>query len=137
MADALTVQIRNRLSEIERVTRSVDAFAERAQLAPKLTFAVTLALEEILVNTISYGYGDEADHTIDVRVTVEGGTLSARVEDDARPFDPTMHPAPDVTAATEDRPIGGLGIHLIRALFDVVEYEHRAGKNVLVMRKTL
>ncbi|MBM4440929.1 MAG: ATP-binding protein [Candidatus Rokubacteria bacterium] len=137
MADELVLQVKNQLSEIERITQSVEAFAERNDLAPKVTFAVNLAIEEVLVNTISYGYADSGDHVIDIRVTVDAGVLTARVEDDARPFDPTDHPAPDTTKGAEDRAIGGLGIHLVRGLFDVVEYHRRGERNQLVMKKNL
>ena len=135
MADVLVLQVKNQLSEIERITQSVDAFAERHALPPKVTFAVNLALEEVLVNTISYGYVDATDHLIDIHVQVEGGVLTARVEDDARPFDPTDHPVPDTLKPVEDRAIGGLGIHLVRGLFDVVEYQRRGERNLLVMKK--
>jgi anti-sigma regulatory factor (Ser/Thr protein kinase) len=137
MADGLRLQVKNQLSEIERITESVQAFAARHALPPKVTFAVNLALEEVLVNTISYGYGDSGDHMIDIHVHVEDGVLTARVEDDARPFDPTDHPRPDTTKAADDRAIGGLGIHLVRGLFDTVEYQRRGERNFLVMQKNL
>lgn len=135
--DELVLKVTNQLSEIERITQSVEAFAERNDLSPKVTFAVNLALEEVLVNTISYGYGDSGGHQIDIRITIEGGSLTARVEDDARPFDPTDHPTPDTTKGAEDRAIGGLGIHLVRGLFDAVEYYRRGERNLLVMKKNL
>lgn len=138
MADELVLTVVNQLSEIERITQSVEAFAERNDLAPKVTFAVNLALEEVLVNTISYGYGDSGgDHRIDIKITIEDRVLTARVEDDARPFDPTEHPTPDTTKGAEDRNIGGLGIHLVRGLFDAVEYRRKGERNLLVLKKNL
>jgi serine/threonine-protein kinase RsbW len=137
MADELVLKVVNQLSEIERITQSVEAFAERNDLPPKVTFAVNLALEEVLVNTISYGYGDSGAHQIDIKITIDAGVLTARLEDDARPFDPTEHPTPDTTKGAEDRNIGGLGIHLVRGLFDAVEYRRNGERNLLVLKKTL
>jgi anti-sigma regulatory factor (Ser/Thr protein kinase) len=136
-ADELVLTVVNQLSEIGRITRSVEAFAARNDLAPKATLALSLALEEVLVNTISYGYGDSGAHRIDIHISVEGGVLTARLKDDARPFDPTKHPPPDLTKGAEDRTIGGLGIHLVRGLFDVVEYRRDGERNVLVLKKNV
>jgi serine/threonine-protein kinase RsbW len=59
------------------------------------------------------------------------------VEDDGRPFDPLLVPPPDLTLPLERRPIGGLGIHLIRSLMDEVAYARHDGRNVLKMAKRL
>ena len=65
------------------------------------------------------------------------GRLSAEVEDDGRPFNPLTAPAPDLTSAVEDRPVGGLGIHLVRSLMEQVDYRRESGKNHLIMSKRL
>ena len=137
MTDRLVLQVQSRLSEVARIAPSLREFADRHALPTKAILAVNLALEEIMVNTISYGYADPRDHCIDIEVTIADGLLIVRVEDDARPYDPTAHSAPDFSKALEDRPVGGLGIHLMRALFDAVEYQRSGGRNVLVLRKGL
>jgi anti-sigma regulatory factor (Ser/Thr protein kinase) len=139
MTDELVLSVTNQLSEIARITRSVEAFADRQGLSAHVRFAVNFALEELVVNAISYGYreGGSGDHHIDITVTVDGGLLMARLEDDGCPFDPTAYPAPDTTRGVEDRKIGGLGIHLVRGLFDTMEYRRSGERNVLVMKKSL
>ena len=68
---------------------------------------------------------------------LEDGELVAEVEDDGTPFNPLDVPAPDVTRPIEDRPIGGLGIHLTKKMVDGIDYSLRDGKNVLRLRKKL
>jgi anti-sigma regulatory factor (Ser/Thr protein kinase) len=137
MTDRLVLQVQSRLSEVARIAPSLREFADRHAVPTRAILAVNLALEEIMVNTISYGYADLRDRSIRVELTVTDGWLVVRVEDDAGPFDPTTRPAPDLSQRLEDRPVGGLGIHLVRGLFDAVEYERAGGRNVLVLRKGL
>jgi anti-sigma regulatory factor (Ser/Thr protein kinase) len=72
-----------------------------------------------------------------VRLRRTGDSVAVEVEDDGRPFDPLQVPPPDLTLSLEQRPIGGLGIHLIRNLMDEVSYARRDGRNVLKMAKHL
>ena len=97
--------------------------------------ALNLALEEILVNVIAHGYQGSADHQIIVRLALDDGEVRAEVEDDARPFNPLEAPEPDLSKPLEERPIGGLGIHLTRKMMDGLVYRRQGDKNLLVMRK--
>ena len=98
-------------------------------------FAVDLAIDEVVTNVISYGFGDAAEHLIQVRLVLNSGELTLEVEDDGKPFDPLCQPPPNLTLALEDRPIGGLGIHLVRNLMDCTEYRRQHDRNLLIMRK--
>ena len=53
------------------------------------------------------------------------------------PFDPTARAEVDTTAGVEERPIGGLGIHLIRRIMDSVKYKRKNGMNILKITKNL
>jgi serine/threonine-protein kinase RsbW len=97
---------------------------------------LNLVLEEWLTNVISYGFDAGGDHRIVLDLALdESGELSARVEDDGRPFDPLSLPTPDVTVGLDERKVGGLGVLLIRRLMDDVTYSRSGDRNVLVMRK--
>jgi serine/threonine-protein kinase RsbW len=67
---------------------------------------------------------------------VDGG-VSLIVEDDGPPFDPLALPAPDVTASLESRPVGGLGVFLVRKMMDIVRYQRHGECNRLQMTKHL
>jgi anti-sigma regulatory factor (Ser/Thr protein kinase) len=94
-----------------------------------------LALVEWLTNVVAYSYEDEAEHRIRVRLTREDDCVRVEVQDDGRRFNPLEHPPTDISIPLAEKPIGGLGIHMIRHLMDSVHYKRRGGKNVLTMTK--
>jgi len=123
------------LGELARLGDQLQAFAAANGLSDGTLFAVNLALEELITNTISYGFTDDSAHTITISLDLDGRDLHVRIEDDAMPFNPLEHEAPDLDAPLADRPIGGLGVHLVRTLMDEVRYERAGTRNVLSMRK--
>ena len=134
----MSVTLANDQSEVEKLGRLVEAFGVTHGLPPESIFSVTLALDEVVTNIIRYAYNDNGrPHPIVVRLAVEEGFLAAQVEDEGRAFNPLEAPAPDIDADIEDRPIGGLGIHLVRSTMDSVEYRRDDGRNVFTMKKRL
>lgn len=70
-----------------------------------------------------------------IRISVDAQTLSLFLEDTGHPFDPTRRPPPShLTDPLEERPIGGLGIHLMRNLFHEIDYQYTQGRNHLELR---
>jgi anti-sigma regulatory factor (Ser/Thr protein kinase) len=135
---SISVTLVNDQSEVERLGRLVEAFGEAERLSAELVFSVNLALDEVITNIIRYAHeADDRQHPIDVRLSLEQGVLTAQVEDDGRPFNPLEAPLPDLDADIEERPIGGLGIHLVRTMMSSLEYRRENGRNVLIMKKTL
>jgi serine/threonine-protein kinase RsbW len=135
--ERLHLRIANDLAELSRVAESVDEFCVRQDIPPGCAFKLNIALEELLTNTISYGYGDEERHEITVDLAREGETIVTEISDDARPFDPLKAPPPDLDSAIEDRRIGGLGVHLVKTLMDDVTYAYRDGRNHVTLRKKI
>jgi len=66
-----------------------------------------------------------------------GGHSFVEVEDDGREFNPLASPPVDVSVPLERRPIGGLGIHMIRQLMDSVTYRRENGRNILKLVKRI
>lgn len=107
------------------------AHLQSAQVASRLRYTVRLTIEELLTNIIKYGYEDSAEHLIYLDFAL-GPPATLRIEDDGRPFDPTLSaPVPDLDAPIAERPIGGLGLHLIRAQTAAMRYARRDGINRL------
>jgi serine/threonine-protein kinase RsbW len=129
------IALKNDLGEIPRLADELQAFAAANHLSDGTLFAVNLALEELVTNTISYGFSDGREHVITISLHLEGPDFHLRVEDDAAAFDPLAHEVPDLNTPIEDRPIGGLGVHLVRTLMDDVRYARVGSRNVLSMRK--
>ena len=138
MTVSISVTLANDQSEVEKLSRLVEAFGEVHGLHQQSIFSVNLALDEVVTNIIRYAYGDNGlPRPIVVRLALEEGVLAAQVEDDGHAFNPLEAPAPDIDATIEDRPIGGLGIHLVRSVMDSVEYRRDDGRNVFIMKKRL
>jgi len=99
------------------------------------------AAEEILVNVANHAWPAGEEHGFDawLSLTPGAGTLQVRlvVEDDGVAFDPTQQaPVPDVDADLDDRPIGGLGVFMVRRLTDEQRYVRIGGRNVMAIGKT-
>src|SRR5262245_32384340 len=133
----ISERFRNRRDEIVRLGEVAERFAAEHKLPDDDVMAINLVLDEILTNIIEYGYDDQAEHEIHVTMAVEGDVLFIEIEDDARHFNPLEAPPPDLTLPLEERPVGGLGIHIMRTLMDTVEHQRRDGRNILTMRKTI
>ena len=94
-----------------------------------MVYRVTLVIEELVVNIINHGH-DDGVHDIEIAMTSEPDALTVEIIDDGRPFDPLSDaPEPDLDSLLEDRPVGGLGIHLVRTMMDEVHYRREQDRN--------
>jgi len=132
---AVTIPLRNQLAEIARISRLVEEFAAAHAISPDVVLCVNLALDEVITNVISYAYGDAREHEIVTRLMLEGDDVIVEVEDDGRAYNPLDAPAVDLDTPAVDRPIGGLGIHIVRTVMDSLDYRRVDDRNVFVMRK--
>ena len=131
----MEVRLTNKPEDRPRLVAQLQAFAQEQKLPPAVLQATDLSLEEHLTNVMSYGYEDKRSHEILVRLEVNAGELLIEVEDDGRPFDPLNRPAVDTSLPLDRKPIGGLGVHLIRHFMDHVDYRREGNKNIFRMRK--
>lgn len=139
MTQALTLTLRNTLDEIPRIGQAVEGFFDTHRLPQRACMHLTVALDELATNAISYGFEAGTDRPDAVRVTLElrESEILAMIEDCGKPFDPLSVPEPDTTLAVDERAIGGLGVHFVREFMDEVTYERMDGLNRVRMRKRL
>ena len=131
-------QIKNDLSEIRVLADLVETFGKKNGFSGDLINDINLSLEEIITNTIAYGYEDKSAHLIDVRISLGGKELILEVVDDGRSFDPLVEaPIPDVDKPLEEKIEGGLGVFLVRKIMDKMEYKRKNDKNILLLKKTI
>ncbi len=128
-------RLKNRLKEIEPLAKALEGFAAVHNLPAQSVFQINLSLDELLTNTISYGFPDGGDHEIVVEAVLQEDGLVITTRDDGLPFNPLERTEPDISQDIEERPIGGLGIHLVRSTMDEIEYRWETGENVLTMKK--
>lgn len=96
---------------------------------------LVLAVNEAVTNVLLHGYDDHPG-AVSLCVEAEGQDLLVRLSDDAPLFDPTTVPTPDINLPLEDRPLGGLGVHMMRQLSDELIYQlDDTGKNELTFVK--
>jgi phosphoserine phosphatase RsbU/P len=136
--DQLRISISNRIPEIDRLRSFTEDAAQKWELLPKTAMNVNLMLEELVSNTILYGYKDEDEHRLEIVFVRETDMLEIQITDDAEAFDITQAASfADNDKSAEERRIGGLGIHLVRTFADDISYERKQNKNVLTIRKKL
>jgi sigma-B regulation protein RsbU (phosphoserine phosphatase) len=131
----LTLTIRNDLTEIPRVIEQFGIFANDFNLPDAFVNAINLVFDELLANTISYGYQDDEEHLIEILLDYSSDRMVLTLGDDGSPFNPLSLATPDTTSPLDQRQIGGLGVHLVRRLMDSVEYQRQQNKNVLTLVK--
>ena len=134
---SITLHVRSTHEAIPPATVQAEEWMSEQGVSTEAFFLASLAIEELVTNCIKYGYDDSNDHTIDIVLTVVDGALRIEVIDDGQPFNPLEAPEPDTSLAMADRPIGGLGIHLLRELADEARYERRDRTNRLVLVKRM
>ena len=127
--------MKNDISQISLLAGFMDKVAEENGLDPGLAMKINLALEEAATNVIMYAYPKGTEGEVDLGASRQGGNLIFTLSDTGVPFDPTVAPEADISASLENRPMGGLGIHLVRSIMDNVSYKRAEGRNVLTMTK--
>lgn len=137
MAYQITLELLADMAGLEKADKALDELALAVQLPEETLFQVRLVLEEVLMNVISYGAGDGAVPHVQLNMAQKDGTLSMEIADNGIAFDPLQLPAPDLDAEIDDRPIGGLGIFLVRELMDSVTYRRDGDWNRLMVTKTV
>jgi len=122
---------------VAEVNAAFAGFAEAHALPAAVRRSLNVALDELLANAFSHGRAGRDACSVTVEVELDQERVTVILTDDGTPFDPFGEDAPDTTLSVEERPIGGLGIHLVGQLMDQVSYQRREGHNVVVLVKQL
>ncbi len=132
------LKIEAALDNLDEVLAFVDQRLEENDCPMKVQTQIDIAVEEIFVNIASYAYSPEKGNAeIGVEVSDDPLEVTIRFADSGIPYDPLAKEDPDITLPAEERPIGGLGIYMVKKSMDNVEYEHKDGQNIFVIRKKL
>ena len=132
-----SITLTNNVEEVPLLAEFVEGVCEEVGIDMGMTMSLNLAIEEAVVNVMSYAYPTNAVGDIVVEAAVCNQQLRFIVIDNGKPFDPTSMDEIDTTLPVEDRDIGGLGIHLVRQIMDSINYERINGKNVLTLIKKI
>jgi anti-sigma regulatory factor (Ser/Thr protein kinase) len=137
MAPGFRMTIGDGPGGVTRVGVAFAGFAEAHGLPDAVRRSLLVALDELLRNTIAYGFAGHEGGEVTVEVDLRPDRVVVTLTDNGRPFDPLGLTAPDTTLPVDERRIGGLGIHLVRRMMDEVRYQRRADRNVVTLVKSL
>ena len=127
----------NEIEQLPQMTEFVESVCEAIELDAATTMQMNLAVEEAVVNVINYAYPKGIQGEIQIQAQANDQCLEFVISDSGTAFDPTTHQEVDTTLSVAERPIGGLGIHLITQIMDSINYERKDNKNILTLRKNL
>ncbi|MDR3332578.1 MAG: ATP-binding protein [Synergistaceae bacterium] len=126
------------MSEIDGVYSLISSSLAGSGAPESAARLLEMAADEIFSNIVNYGYGDSRDGgRIDVSSEVRDGVAEITFSDDGVPFDPLSKAPPDTGAGADERPIGGLGIYIVRNSVDAIDYSREDGHNILTLKKRI
>jgi serine/threonine-protein kinase RsbW len=136
------LSLRNDSADLVRLAEFANEFAKRHNLADEECARLQIILEELFTNVVKYGYedapaGGPAEGHVEVTLALDDDRLIIEFVDDGRPFDPLSNPPPDLDQPAEDRPIGGVGIAIVRALVEEAGYRRDADRNHLTLGRNV
>jgi serine/threonine-protein kinase RsbW len=123
--------------QLRALTQFLRQFWSDASLPSTETRAFELALEEVFMNVALHGSPAGTTPRVEVSLSLRDSELTMTIEDDGPPFDPLTVPPPDVTASLGARPVGGLGVFLVRQMMDAVSYQRVGSHNQLRLTKEI
>jgi serine/threonine-protein kinase RsbW len=134
--DSATISRPGRLEELPALVDHVRHACARAGADASTMFAMRLAVEEVCVNLIRYGYAGREPGPIEIGVRAEPRRIIVTIVDFSPSFSPEDAPDPDFVSEVAERRAGGLGWHLVKSVMDEVRYEARgAAGNRLTLIK--
>ena len=116
------------ISKLEEVIKDLET---RWDVDDKSIFQLNLVLEELISNTMFYGFKGRENGRIDVDLMFDGAYIYVDIYDDAAAFDPTGHDNDTTSHSLEERDVGGLGILLTQRISEDLQYKHEDGRNKL------
>ena len=130
-----TLNLNNKVSEITKLNAFVKSATATLNMESGLANKIKLAVEEAVTNVIDYAYPNGTEGNININIEADEHRVRFILSDSGTEFDPTGVSKADTTLTVDERPIGGLGVFLVRNLMDSINYERVDGKNVFRMEK--
>ncbi|MBC7774918.1 MAG: ATP-binding protein [Phycisphaerae bacterium] len=137
MKKQCAITIKNELPEIARVVQVFDRFWKSHNLADEAVNAVHVAIDEMLSNIVLHAFEDAETHKIYIKIILTKEAVILEIRDDGKPFNPFSfaQTKADTESLLTERPIGGLGLHLVTSLMDSCEYHYLDKHNCSILRK--
>lgn len=134
LEDALQLSVNKDLAALAVLNLEVEPFLEQHHVPSRQQYVVRLVLEELFTNIVKFTRQEPYSDTVRCRVEIGPGAILLTLEYEGPRFDPREAPSPNLDLPLEQRPLGGLGIHLVRNMVDYLEYARESDTNRLDMR---
>ena len=132
------LKVKADISELDSVLSFADSILESMDCSMKSQMQIDVAIEEIFVNIAHYAYpSGDGDAVINIVTDDASGTVSITFIDRGTPYNPLENSDPDITLSADERPIGGLGIFMVKKSMDDVSYEYKDDQNRLTIKKSI
>lgn len=131
LAPKQTITVKPSLETMGDVISFVEDTLADHEVPLKIAMKINIAVDEVYSNIARYSDANKSS----VEVVIINGWVKLTFIDDGKPYDPLEKPDPDITLSAEDRPIGGLGIYMIKKTMDDMSYAYKDGHNVLIIKK--
>lgn len=127
----------NEMGELEKIHSTLEELVSDWDIPIQLGMTLNLAIEEAFTNIVNYAFNDKHRHSIEIDFVKNNNRIEIMITDDGQPYDPTQKEDPQTDLPIDERPIGGLGIFLIKKLMDNVDYQRNSDKNILKLTKRI
>jgi len=136
-APCLRLVIPSDTSFLGLVREVTQELAQQCGFDASMAGKLALAVDEATTNSIEHAYGGRADREIEIRFLESPLEFRVEVLDRGEMVNPRAIPNVDLARYVSERRTGGLGVHLMEKIMDVVTFRRAAGRNVccLVKRK--
>ncbi len=135
--DKMKIRLSARLENLEKLIDFSLSCLKSAGIKKETASGIHLAVDEACTNTIKYAYSDGATGDIELSCVLDHRLATVIIRDWGPPFNPLDMPPPDLSLDIDARPIGGLGIYLMKKFSDRLEYRREDGSNILTIIKNL
>ena len=135
MTAKLSLKIEASPDALDRINDEIESLSRQEEWPSDLFFTTNLVVEELGLNVINHAYRSQSGE-FEIIITSEEQAITVEIIDNGPPFNMLQDaPLPDVEAEIEERPVGGLGIHLVKTMMDELHYKRDQEKNHLTLVK--
>ncbi len=127
----MLLKIQNKIEEVGNICTKLEEFCSIHNICEKKAYDIVIIVDEMATNIINYAFPNGTEHHFTIEVKVEDDYVHIQLVDDGIPFNPLQKSKPNLDESLDSRPIGGLGIYLVKQLSDFVTYSRISGKNYL------
>lgn len=125
-------------SGLQTLLSFTETWLSKTGISSEKQYDILIIVEELTVNIVNYAYDEiPGKITLSLELLDDGAILRLNLSDTGRPFNPLDCDDPKLSESIEERPVGGLGIFIIKSLADKLKYEYNNKQNQIIIEKRL